>query len=74
MVVSSVFILLGLATHPIGLLFLALSIGFAVYALYKREKALQIWMRKSFLGKREIGMIEFGRYETQLSELNGILK
>lgn len=74
MVVSSVFILVGLATHPIGLLFLALSIGFAVYALYKREKALQIWMRKSFLGKREIGMIEFGRYETQLSELNGILK
>lgn len=74
MVVSSVFILVGLAMHPIGLLFLALSIGFAIYALYKREKALQIWMRKSFLGKREEGMVGFNRYENQLSELSGILK
>lgn len=71
---SSLFILFGLATHPIGLILLALSIGFAIYGLYKREKSLQIGLRKSFLGKREEGMIGFGRYETQMAELNGLIK
>ena len=74
MVGSSLFIMLGLATHPIGLILLALSIGFAIYALYKREKELQKWLRKCFLGNLEEGMIPFGKYEMQLSALNGLFK
>lgn len=74
MVGSSLFIMLGLATHPIGLILLALSIGFAIYALYKREKELQKWLRKSFLGNPNEGMVSFGKYETQLSALNGLFK
>lgn len=74
MIVSSIFILVGLAAHPIGLIFLALSIGFAIYALYKREKELQKWLRKSYLGSPKEGMISFGKYEVQLSELNGLFK
>lgn len=74
MVGSSLFIIFGLATHPIGLIFLALSIGSAIYALYKREKELQKWLRKCFLGNLEEGMIPFGKYEMQLSALNGLFK
>ena len=60
MVISSAFIFFGFATHPIGLILLAISIGLAVYALYKREKELQKWLRKSFLGDPNEGMISFG--------------
>lgn len=74
MVISSAFIFFGFATHPIGLILLAISIGLAVYALYKREKELQKWLRKSFLGDANEGMISFGKYETQLSALNGLFK
>ena len=74
MIGSSIFIFVGLATHPVGLIFLALSIGLALYALYKREKELQKWLRKSFLGNPEQGMISFGKYEIQLSALNGLFK
>ncbi|WP_314335940.1 toxin VasX [Acinetobacter guillouiae] len=74
MVISSAFIFFGFATHPIGLILLAISIGLAVYALYKREKELQKWLRKSFLGDANEGMVSFGKYETQLSALNGLFK